>query len=471
MEAFSKAYAVAKQFGDAISRTAASAQELLRDQELRNKGIQTVLNGAQTRLQGLQSGLVQRAGRWGERFQDNKRQLVSLLMTLEERLSSSRKAWDLQASRRQKVDVQFGRQLIADAPQEVRVRLWYVLLENPNLAAPIKCQHAGPVPNRPAAEEDPSVSSTSTSPSRRGGPGPGFARSEAGGPGAEEPGSPYAGAGAGRGPGAEEEVSSSGSSLAAVAAAALGFGRSSGGGGVSFSSASATRGQPQTPRPRGPGPLSPASPLATPSSGRQRADGPGTPAASGLGEPLVGDDWELVGAGGVGGLGLGLGGPGPSALDLIDGTGSASSASAAALAAAHPEAVRLIVERLEALGPLPLDESGSDPVLVAQQAVLEAMLQVPWVAGAGLPPNTSPETRFAMLNEMTEGQEEVDESILRDIHRTFPEHPYFSLDAGQQALFRVLKAYSLHDLEVAYCQGMAFMAGVLLMYVPDEMAF
>ena len=33
------------------------------------------------------------------------------------------------------------------------------------------------------------------------------------------------------------------------------------------------------------------------------------------------------------------------------------------------------------------------------------------------------------------------------------------------------QAYSLHDLEVAYCQGMAFMAGVLLMYVPEEMAF
>ncbi len=39
----------------------------------------------------------------------------------------------------------------------------------------------------------------------------------------------------------------------------------------------------------------------------------------------------------------------------------------------------------------------------------------------------------------TPGQEEVDDSIMRDIHRTFPEHPYFGLEAGQRALFKVLK--------------------------------
>ena len=60
----------------------------------------------------------------------------------------------------------------------------------------------------------------------------------------------------------------------------------------------------------------------------------------------------------------------------------------------------------------------------------------------------TPDCRFASLNEMTAGQEDVDEVINRDINRTFPEHPFFGLADGQQALFRVLKAYSLHDLEV-----------------------
>lgn len=47
----------------------------------------------------------------------------------------------------------------------------------------------------------------------------------------------------------------------------------------------------------------------------------------------------------------------------------------------------------------------------------------------------------------------------------------FGLDAGRQSLFKVLKAYSLTDLEVGYCQGMAFVAGLLLMYLPEEPAF
>ena len=55
---------------------------------------------------------------------------------------------------------------------------------------------------------------------------------------------------------------------------------------------------------------------------------------------------------------------------------------------------------------------------------------------------------WTLFKQVTLGQEEVDEVITRDIHRTFPEHPQFGFAQGQQALFRVLKAYSLHDLEV-----------------------
>ena len=51
--------------------------------------------------------------------------------------------------------------------------------------------------------------------------------------------------------------------------------------------------------------------------------------------------------------------------------------------------------------------------------------------------------------------------------RTFPGHPYFSraLGAGQLSLFNLLKAYSLIDTEVGYCQGLSFVAGILLMHV------
>ncbi|GIL91693.1 hypothetical protein Vretifemale_19285, partial [Volvox reticuliferus] len=143
MEHLSKAFAAVSRVGEVISRTAQSAQELLRDQELRSKGIQTVITGAQTRLQGIQNGIVQRAGRIQERLLDNRRQLQALLQNLEERFNASQRAWQLQARRRDRVDVQFGRQVIENAPQEIRARLWYVLLENPHLAAPLKCEHPG----------------------------------------------------------------------------------------------------------------------------------------------------------------------------------------------------------------------------------------------------------------------------------------------------------------------------------------
>ncbi len=78
---------------------------------------------------------------------------------------------------------------------------------------------------------------------------------------------------------------------------------------------------------------------------------------------------------------------------------------------------------------------------------------------------------YQTLLQISVGQEDVDDIIARDIHRTFPEHPLFGFAQGQKSLFNLLKAYSLHDLEVGYCQGMAFVAGLLLFYVPEESAF
>ncbi|GAB6033289.1 ecotropic viral integration site, variant 3 [Chamberlinius hualienensis] len=64
-------------------------------------------------------------------------------------------------------------------------------------------------------------------------------------------------------------------------------------------------------------------------------------------------------------------------------------------------------------------------------------------------------------------------AILIDLGRTFPSHPYFSvaLGAGQLSLFNLLKAYSLLDTEVGYCQGLSFIAGVLLLHMEEEQAF
>ncbi|XP_067949945.1 TBC1 domain family member 4-like [Watersipora subatra] len=64
-------------------------------------------------------------------------------------------------------------------------------------------------------------------------------------------------------------------------------------------------------------------------------------------------------------------------------------------------------------------------------------------------------------------------AILIDLGRTFPQHDYFKmqLGAGQLALFNILKAYSLVDTEVGYCQGLGFVAGILLMHIKEEESF
>lgn len=42
---------------------------------------------------------------------------------------------------------------------------------------------------------------------------------------------------------------------------------------------------------------------------------------------------------------------------------------------------------------------------------------------------------------------------------------------GQARLRRVLQAYSRHDPELGYCQGMGFITAMLLTYFPDDEAF
>lgn len=55
-----------------------------------------------------------------------------------------------------------------------------------------------------------------------------------------------------------------------------------------------------------------------------------------------------------------------------------------------------------------------------------------------------------------------------DIDRTFPEHPFFSLDSTKEAMRRILYAYQIYNPRVGYCQAMNFQAGVLLLIYQDE---
>ncbi|KAM4023021.1 ecotropic viral integration site 5 protein homolog isoform 5-T6 [Anomaloglossus baeobatrachus] len=78
--------------------------------------------------------------------------------------------------------------------------------------------------------------------------------------------------------------------------------------------------------------------------------------------------------------------------------------------------------------------------------------------------------QYSDLLKMTSPCEKL---IRRDIARTYPEHDFFKEkdSLGQEVLFNVMKAYSLVDREVGYCQGSAFIVGLLLMQMPEEEAF
>ncbi|KIJ18699.1 hypothetical protein PAXINDRAFT_167263 [Paxillus involutus ATCC 200175] len=78
-------------------------------------------------------------------------------------------------------------------------------------------------------------------------------------------------------------------------------------------------------------------------------------------------------------------------------------------------------------------------------------------------------TYLALLKETSPHEK----AITRDLGRTFPHHEFFKdgQGIGQENLFNVLKAYSIYDPQVGYCQGLPFVVAVLLLNMPDEEAF
>ncbi|KAM9450209.1 TBC1 domain family member 1 isoform 2-T2 [Clarias gariepinus] len=88
-------------------------------------------------------------------------------------------------------------------------------------------------------------------------------------------------------------------------------------------------------------------------------------------------------------------------------------------------------------------------------------------------PSAKPPNNDVPYKELLKQLTSQQHAILIDLGRTFPTHPYFSaqLGAGQLSLYNLLKAYSLLDPEVGYCQGLSFVAGVLLLHMSEEDAF
>ena len=84
--------------------------------------------------------------------------------------------------------------------------------------------------------------------------------------------------------------------------------------------------------------------------------------------------------------------------------------------------------------------------------------------------DSTAKSQYAELLKMESSSERL---IRRDIARTYPEHEFFreKNGLGQESLFNVMKAYSIVDKEVGYCQGSGFIVGLLLMHMPEEEAY
>ncbi|XP_058821859.1 TBC1 domain family member 1 isoform X2 [Topomyia yanbarensis] len=74
-----------------------------------------------------------------------------------------------------------------------------------------------------------------------------------------------------------------------------------------------------------------------------------------------------------------------------------------------------------------------------------------------------------LLKNLTEHQH----AIFIDLGRTFPDHKFYkdALGVGQLSLFNLLKAYSILDPELGYCQGLGFICAVLLLHLEEADAF
>ncbi|KAK4437531.1 TBC1 domain family member 2A [Sesamum alatum] len=104
----------------------------------------------------------------------------------------------------------------------------------------------------------------------------------------------------------------------------------------------------------------------------------------------------------------------------------------------------------------------------------------------GIPPNLRPKVWFTLsgaakkkstvpdsyYNDLTSAVEDkvtaATKQIDHDLPRTFPGHPWLDTPEGHAALRRVLVGYSFRDSDVGYCQGLNYVAALLLLVMKTE---
>ncbi|XP_024967246.1 TBC1 domain family member 2B-like isoform X1 [Cynara cardunculus var. scolymus] len=91
------------------------------------------------------------------------------------------------------------------------------------------------------------------------------------------------------------------------------------------------------------------------------------------------------------------------------------------------------------------------------------------LSGAAKKKSTVPDSYYRDLTIAVEGKvTPATKQIDHDLPRTFPGHPWLDTPDGHAALRRVLVVYSFRDSDVGYCQGLNYVAALLLLVMKTE---
>lgn len=91
------------------------------------------------------------------------------------------------------------------------------------------------------------------------------------------------------------------------------------------------------------------------------------------------------------------------------------------------------------------------------------------LSGAAKKKSTVPHSYYNELIVAVEGKvTPATKQIDHDLPRTFPGHPWLDTKEGQASLRRVLVGYSFRDSDVGYCQGLNYVAALLLLVMKTE---
>ncbi|PRP84863.1 hypothetical protein PROFUN_07517 [Planoprotostelium fungivorum] len=75
---------------------------------------------------------------------------------------------------------------------------------------------------------------------------------------------------------------------------------------------------------------------------------------------------------------------------------------------------------------------------------------------------------YKEILDMMPGACKYVDQINADVPRTFPSHPFFRDQKGQDQLRNILMAFSVLKGDIGYCQGLNYLAGVILLHMEEE---